>query len=410
MIYSAATGLAEALLRLRAGMGGSGDLRDRLVLDAPPGAAEIWVHGASVGELTSARPVIGALAAQGLRLQVTANSVTGRDLVRGWGLPARLAPLDMPGALARFLDAVRPALALTVEGEFWPLRSRMLAERGIPQAMIGARISARSARRWGRLRRVITPVLGRIEALSAQDAGSEARLRDLGLREPAILPRLDLKLLGPAAIAPPPEDPARNNVVLGASTHEGEDAIILDGWLAARERHPDLRLILAPRHPRRGDEIAALIAARGLPVLRRSEGVETAPLLLADTLGEMPRWYARAGLCIVGGSLAEHGGHTPWEPAAFRCAILHGPDVSNHAESFAALDAAGAARAITAQSLGAALAELAGDPVAARAMGAAARRLLDGRAGDPAALVARLTDLARKPAAHDIMGQQQENP
>src|SRR5690606_25957918 len=107
--------------------------------------------------------------------------------------------------------------------------------------------------------------------------------------------------------------------------------------LAARQSCPDLRLILAPRHPRRGDEIAALIAARGLPLARRSGGAESGPVLLADTLGEMSRWYAAAGICFIGGTLTDRGGHTPWEPAAWRCAILHGPHVSNHAEGFAAL-------------------------------------------------------------------------
>lgn len=404
MIHTAAARLAETGLRLRAMMGGGKTLRQRLVLDDPPPQADIWVHGASVGELVSARTIIEALAGSA-QVLVTANSPTGRDTAAGWGLPARLAPLDVPGALGRFLDAARPRLALTVEGEFWPLRSRMLAARGVPQAMIGARISARSAARWGRLRGLIAPVLGRIEALSAQDAGSEERLRALGLPQAAILPRLDLKLLAPAAIAPPPDDPARDRVWLAASTHEGEDGVILDAWLAARQSCPDLRLILAPRHPRRGDEIATLIAARGLPLARRSGGAESGPVLLADTLGEMSRWYAAAGICFIGGTLTDRGGHTPWEPAAWRCAILHGPHVSNHAEGFAALAQAGAARQLQPQDLGATVARLAADPAQAQRMGHAARAVLDRRAGDPAPLIARLRDLANTRDSHDIQGQ-----
>ncbi|RMC32031.1 3-deoxy-D-manno-octulosonic acid transferase [Paracoccus alkanivorans] len=401
MIYAATTRLAEAFLRLRAQIGGSEALRERLVLGQFPAAADIWVHGASVGELTSARPVIEALATE-FRLQVTANSVTGRDMVTGWGLPARLAPLDMPGALGRFLDTVRPRLALTVEGEFWPLRSRMLADRGIAQAMIGARMSERSAAKWTRLRGVIAPMLGRIAALSAQDTGSEARLRHLGLCDAAILPQLDLKLLAPAQVIPPDDDPARDLVVLAASTHEGEDAVILDAWQAARATHPDLRLILAPRHPQRGDDIAALIAARGLEVRRRSQGHGNAPLLLADTLGEMPRWYTEAGICLVGGSLTDHGGHTPWEPAAYRCAILHGPHIGNHADNYAALAAAGGAVAVDRQTLEAEMIRLVSEPAAARAIGHAARDVLDKRAGDPTALLARLRDLAKPGTRHDI--------
>lgn len=401
MIYTATTRLAEAFLRLRANIGRSENLRDRLVLDQAPANADVWVHGASVGELTSGRPMIEALASE-FSIQVTTNSVTGRDMVAGWGLPARLAPLDMPGSLGRFLDAVQPRLALTIEGEFWPLRSRVLAERGIAQAMIGARMSERSAAKWKRLRGVISPMLGRIAALSAQDSGSEARLRKLGMPETAILPQLDLKLLSPAQVVPPVDDPARDLVVLAASTHEGEDAIILDSWLASRAVRPELGLILAPRHPQRGNDIAGLISARGLDVRRRSEGAEDAPLLLADTMGEMPHWYAKAGICLVGGSLTDNGGHTPWEPAAYRCAILHGPHVSNHTESYAALASAGGVVAIDSETLAAQLIGLAGDPAAARTMGRAARAVLDERAGDPTALLTELRELAKSGARHDI--------
>lgn len=401
-IYRIISRLIEMILRLRVRIGGQDTLRQRLALETPPPPADIWIHGASVGELTSARPIIQALAAD-FSVLVTANSRTGRDMVADWGLPVRLAPLDVPGALGRFLGAVRPRLSLTIEAELWPLRSRMLADRGIPQAVIGARMSERSARRWAWMRGLISPVLGRIAALSAQDKDSEARLRQLGLPVLAVLPRFDLKLLAPAQVVPPAENPARDRTVLAASTHEGEDAAILDAWLAARATHPDLRLILAPRHPQRGADIAALIAARGMDVMRRSEGAaEDAPVLLADTLGEMPRWYAKAGICFVGGSLTDIGGHTPWEPAAYCCAILHGPYVSNHAANYAALASAGAARQVDTRTLGMELVRLIEDPAAARLMGRSARQLLTDRAGNPSPLLNRLRDLAKTGHHHDI--------
>ncbi|MCZ0961499.1 3-deoxy-D-manno-octulosonic acid transferase [Paracoccus benzoatiresistens] len=391
MIYRATAAILEQGLRLRA-IGGGEALRDRLALDgiAP---ADIWFHGASVGELTSARPIIEALA-QTHRVLVTANSLTGRDMAAGWGTTARLAPLDLPGALARFLDQVRPRLQVTVEGEFWPLRSRMLAGRGIPQAVIGARMSARSASRWRRLPRLIGPVLRRLTVLSAQDGGSEARLRALGLPDSAVLPGLDLKLLTPAGIRPPPPSTSRDRTLLAASTHEGEEEAVLDAWLRARRQYPDLRLILAIRHPRRGEEVANLLAARGIAFGRRSAGGDGGEVLLADTLGEMDLWYAAAGLCFVGGSLTDRGGHTPWEPAAHASAILHGPDIGNFTDAYAALGAAGAALRVDAGTLGDHLTRLASDPAEARRMGQAARRVLDDRAGDPAALVGRLRELA----------------
>ncbi|TJZ90039.1 3-deoxy-D-manno-octulosonic acid transferase [Paracoccus gahaiensis] len=399
MIYDATTRIAEAALRMRARLGRSAALRERLVVGAAPGRADIWIHAASVGELTSARVIIAALA-RTHALQITTNSETGRALALGWGLPARLAPLDLPGALARFLDAARPRLAVTVEGEFWPLRSRLLAERGIAQTMIGARMSERSAGTWGRFPRIIGPMLGRIDALSAQDQGSEARLLSLGLPTRALLPRLDLKLLAPAAIPPVAEGLGRGRIVLAASTHEGEDGPILDGFAQAVLGRPDLRLILAPRHPARADQIASLIAARALPFARRSAGADAAPgggVLLADTLGEMPLWYERAGICIIGGSLTDHGGHTPWEPAAHGCALLRGPHFGNFIEAFDALEAQGAALPVEAGDLGGVLARLADHPDRTRDMGRAARAVLQARAGDPGALIARLADLARPP-------------
>ena len=409
MIYAATTRLVEAALRLRVALGGQADLRQRLAIGAPPARCRIWFHGASVGELQSGQEIILELARR-LPVLVTANTETGRDLAAGWGLSARLAPLDSPAALSRFLDAARPGLLVTLENEFWPLRSRMLAQRGIAQAMIGARMSARSAATWRRLPGIIGPMLTRLAALSAQDAASEARLCDLGLDPACLLPRLDLKLLAPARITPPPDNRRRDRTILAASTHEGEEATILDAWIAARRAHPDLRLILAIRHPRRGDEVAALIAARGLPVARVSRGAATAPLLLADTLGEMPRWYDQAGICIVGGSLADRGGHTPWEPAAHRCAIVHGPHVANFTESYGALHAQDAALAVTSTSLPAQIIGLAGDGARARALGRAARAVLEAEARDPSALIDRLANLAQDRADHDIARMSKTEP
>jgi 3-deoxy-D-manno-octulosonic-acid transferase len=395
MIYNATTRIAEAALRLRASLGGSATLCERLVSGTAPAPAAIWVHGASVGELTSARQVIHALA-ESYPVQITANSETGRDLAASWGLPAQLAPLDLPGALNRFLGACQPRLLVSIEAEFWPLRSRLLAERGVAQALIGARLSERSAGTWGRFPRIIRPILSRVDALSAQDQASEARLLNLGVPASSLLPRLDLKLLDPASVQPPAGDPLRDRTVLAASTHEGEDAPILDAFLAARIERPDLLLVLAPRHPDRGGDIAALIAARGLSVIRRSQGGDlpvTGGVLLADTLGEMPKWYAAAGLCLIGGSLQDHGGHTPWEPAAYCCALLHGPHIGNFVESFDALHTLGAALPVTVDTLATQMVM----PVnAARRMGQDARRVLLSRAGDPAGLIARLGELANR--------------
>ena len=138
----------------------------------------------------------------------------------------------------------------------------------------------------------------------------------------------------------------RPDTLLAASTHDGEEALILQAFIAARAKNPDLKLILAPRHPRRGDEIAGLIAQTGLSFSRRTQSGEpcvNSTVYLADTLGEMPLWYALAGITFVGGSLVTRGGHTPFEPVQAASAILHGPHVSNFEAAYAALGDASAA-------------------------------------------------------------------
>ena len=396
MFYKAMTRLVGTLFRARLELGGDEALRQRMCLDGPIREARFWIHGASVGELTSARQIIEGLQRSDSVL-VTSNTETARAMVESWGIDARLAPLDIAGALDRFLDQVRPKAQITVEGEYWPLRSAELARRGTPQAMIGARMSQRSAARWARLPNLIRPMLERLSLLSAQDADSEARLIDLGAREGALLPVQQLKLLGPAEVTPPDNSALRDRTVLAASTHEGEEAVVLDAFLALRRTGPESRLILAIRHPQRGNEVAALIAARGLPFARRSLGEDSADIILVDTLGEMGRWYDLAGICLVGGSLTDRGGHTPWEPAAHRCAILHGPHVQNAAESYADLDRAGAAQQVSAESLPRVLIDLVGDPDRAHLMGQTARDILTERAGDPGELIDRLRDLAQMP-------------
>lgn len=397
MAYHAGSVLLGAVLRLAAPLAGS-DWRQRLALDlpaAPPGA--VWLHGASVGELASARPVVEALAAR-LPMIVTANSTTGRALAQGWGVPAVLAPLDVPGAVARFLAAHRPVLAISIEAEIWPNRAAALARAGIPQAIIGARLSPRSAARWARLPGLIGPALGRVALASAQDAAAGRRLVGLGLDPRVLAPPVNLKLIGPRSVVPPDPSAQRDATLLIASSHEGEEAGLLAALARLRARQPGLRVIWAPRHPERFQPLA-----RRLPdFARRSQGAGTeAPLLLADSMGEMGLWYRAAGTALICGSFDATGGHSPWEAAGHGCAILHGPNVATAAADYAALAAAGAARGVAAD-WDATLAGLA--PDRRRAMGRAARAVLDAGAGDPAPLLIGLTDLAARTHNLDMMG------
>ena len=397
MVYRALTEVASVLLRGLAPLAGP-DMRERLALHPPQAmAGGVWLHAASVGELNSAQAILAALA-RDLPVTVTTNSLTGRKRAQELGFSASLAPLDAPGAIRRFLDEVQPSVAVTIENELWPNRIRLLSSYGIPQVVLGARMSARSAARWARMPGLIRPALQRLSLLSAQDPATEQRLLGLGLAPLALAERLNLKLLGPATQKPLPREAAAAQTILAASTHEGEDGIILEAFAQLRRDRPQLRLILAPRHPQRGDALARQIRTIGLDLARRSQGAVPgeASVLLADTLGEMALWYQAAGICVTGGSFTPRGGHTPWEPAAQGCAIVHGPDVANFAEDYRALQVAGAAIATDAGGLGSALAQLIDAPARQVAMGRAARDVLSLRAGDPRPLVTRIRKLSRQ--------------
>jgi len=358
-----------------------------------PDGPLVWLHGASVGEglvaLTLARRLRAGPRAPTVLL--TTGTRTSAEVI-GSQTPAgvihQYAPLDAAAYVARFLDHWRPAAAIRVDSELWPATLALAHRRGVRLGMVNARVSALSARRWARwapglARAVLAPM-----ALAlAQDADSAARLRALGAA---------VAVDGGAlkAAAPPPDaDPAALEALRAAvggravwaavSTHSGEDAAALD----AAAGRPDLLTLIAPRHPERGAEIAALAAARGLRVARRSagEGAADADVYVADTLGEMGLWLRLAPVAFVGGSLVPVGGHNPYEPAALGAAILHGPHVASFADAYRALADARAAWAVRdAAGLGEALrAALADGGAEARRRADAARAAL---AGDPAAL------------------------
>ncbi len=361
-------------------------LSERLGLVPAAKDPTIWLHAASVGEVTSVRPLIDRLltADPALRLHVTVNTATARSLAAGWNdarIRVTFAPLDHRLALARFLARTRPLACITAESELWPNRLAALHDRRIPVILVSARLSERSARRWALFREVADQLLGPIAYLSPQDTASADRFSAIGINPARIGPVLALKAL--AAASPTATDAVlpfqRPFTLLAASTHEGEDAVILDAYLAAHAHQPALRLIIAPRHPARRDGIEALILARSVAFATRSRGQPAVPetqVYLADTIGEMPLWYAASGMTFVGGSLVPKGGHTPFEPAAAGSVILSGPDVANFAAPFAALRAADAMTPVTdAATLAAALADLA-DPGLQRRRATAARAAL----------------------------------
>jgi 3-deoxy-D-manno-octulosonic-acid transferase len=380
-IYLALTALGAPLLRLvlarRAARGSEDPNRWREKLGLPgverPEGTLVWLHAASVGELLSVVALIRSLAAARPDLcpLVTTSTQTSARLAAE-RLPARALhqylPLDTPGAVRHFLDHWHPDAAVWVESELWPRLVEETAARGIPMLLIGARMSDHSAARWRRLGGLAARLLGRFAVVQVQDAQTARHFVALGVRPERLQSPGSLK----EAAAPLPFEVAERDRLaalwagrprwLAASTHPGEDAVVLAAHRRAAAALPGLLTIIAPRHPERGAAVAEAVQAAGLTLARRgaSGGDEAgAEVFLADTLGEMGLWFDLAPVAFMGGSLVPVGGHNPFEPVAQGCALLHGPEICNFCDAYARLDAAGGARQVTdAQSLADAVAAL----------------------------------------------------
>ena len=356
LAYRWLTALAEpwlpTLLRRRARRGREDPARLDERLGREPGERPagrlVWLHGASVGEGLSLLPLVQALraAAPDATLLATSGTVTAATLL-GDRLPPgvlhRYAPLDGLGVARRFVARWRPDLAVFAESEVWPNLLAAVGHAGGRTALVSARLGRSSLNGWARVPGAACEVFGGYALVLAQDDAAAAVLRRLGARDDG---RLNLKLGGAvlpvdAAVLKAAHAAAGGRpVLLAASTHSGEEALVLDAFatLASREQAP--RLVLAPRHPERGAEVAAAAASRGLRVSRQGAGEAfgPAPVHVADALGELGLWYRLAASVAVGGGWAAGvGGHNPVEPARLGAPLLAGPGRANWREVYAAL-------------------------------------------------------------------------
>ena len=327
-------------------------------LARPPGPL-VWVHGASVGESLSALPLVGRIRADwpSLNVLVTTGTVTSARLMAERlppGVIHQYAPVDLPAAVEGFLDHWTPDLGLIVESEFWPNLLVRARARGVELALVNGRMSARSSRRWRRLRSVIGHLLGQFSLVLAQSREDEAHLRELGAADAKRLGNLKF------AAAPLACDEAELAALraaiadrprwLAASTHPGEDEIAAEVHGALAPGHPGLLTILVPRHPHRGPEVAGRLHAAGLAVALRSAGEAPGPdteLYIADTIGELGLWYRLSDVVFVGGSLVPKGGQNLLEPTKLGCAIVCGPHMTNFLRVSEEMTRAGAARRVT---------------------------------------------------------------
>jgi 3-deoxy-D-manno-octulosonic-acid transferase len=351
-LSSAATPLAPLVLarRLRRGKEDPrriGERRGEAAIGRPAGPL-IWAHGASVGEILAVMPLVESLRGRGFNVLVTSGTVTSARLAEA-RLPAgaihQFVPLDAPRFIARFLDHWRPSLALFAESDLWPNLIVACAERAVPLILVNGRLSERSYARWRRLPRTIATLLARFDLCLAQSQGDAERYSELGA--PRVSMTGNLKLDVPA----PPVDGQRlaamqaaigsRPIIVAASTHAGEEALIIEAHRRLRASFRGLITIIAPRHPDRGPGVVDIASVAGLPAVMRSRGHlpdRATEIYVVDTIGELGLVYRLSPIVFMGGSLVRHGGQNPIEAAKLGAAILHGPYVSNFTEIYTALD------------------------------------------------------------------------
>ena len=322
---------------------------------ARPAGPLVWVHAASVGETNAVLPLIGRLSGEGIAVLLTTGTVTSAEIAGrrlGGGAIHQFAPIDVLPAVERFLRHWRPDLAIFAESELWPAAMQALDRLAIPLVLVNGRVSERSFRRWRPVAPLAAALMGKIDCCLVQTAADAARLEVLGAAEVIVCGNLKFDVPPPPAdangLAVLREEVGGRLVLLAASTHPGEEATALHVQAEAAKAGLAVLTILAPRHPGRGPELEAEVAAAGLAAARRSRGEPIGPataVYIADSIGEMGLWYRLADLVILGGSLARRGGQNPIEAAKLGVPILHGPHVGNFSDVYAALAEAGAAKA-----------------------------------------------------------------
>ncbi|MEP5732438.1 MAG: 3-deoxy-D-manno-octulosonic acid transferase [Sulfitobacter sp.] len=363
----------------------------------------IWFHGASVGESMSVLALIQRMgvALPDAHFLITSGTATSAALLAG-RLPPRTvhqyAPLDAPGPLKRFLSHWRPDAAIFVESELWPQMLRRTYAGGAKLALVNARLSERSQAGWRKRPALARHLLEVFELILTQNDTMAQAMVDMHAPADRVARGINLKSMS----APLPIDQdtlfdaraalGHRPVWVASSTHEGEEETVLAAHAELLKTHPDLHLILAPRHPDRGTEVMNTIAGAGLSLTRRTRAdVPGEQVFLADTMGELGTWYALSDIVFLGGSLRPIGGHNPFEVAHAGASVLSGNHVANFAETFAEMETMGAARYVAdAADLAAQVGALLADPAARAKSSTAAQQFIQKQTDQLDSIAARL--------------------
>jgi 3-deoxy-D-manno-octulosonic-acid transferase len=345
--------------------------------DAAPERAPIWVHAVSVGEAQAALPLIRKLHDLDADhpVLVTTHTPTGSQRVQetlGEDVLHVYVPYDLPGAVGRFLKHMQPRMAIIMETEIWPNLYAACRQRNIPLLLANARLSERSMKGYKKLGKFTRETLNNITCIAAQGQSDAARFITLGANPDKMQVtgniKFDIQL--PASLTETAAVLRRDwgverRVWIAASTHQGEDELILNAHAQVMHALPDALLVLVPRHPERFDSVSSLCEKRGYNVVRRSQHRACAndvDIYIGDSMGELDLLYAASDLAFIGGSLVDVGGHNPLEAAALGLAIVQGPHTFNFVEITRMLTEAEAAMSIhDSEQLAAAVIDLLGD-------------------------------------------------
>jgi len=356
----------------------------------------IWVHAVSVGEVQAVAPIVRTLRQRYPRraLVMTTATPTGAQLVRslfGASVSHCYLPYDLPGAVRRFLNRTRPAVAIIAETEVWPNLFRECARRQLPIVLANARLSEKSVRRFRWLAGLFRDALAHDIVIAAQTRADADRFIAVGADPSRTLVTGNIKFdmqipesartQGQALRA----GFAQRFVWVAGSTHDVEEQILLDAHRRVQAQRSDALLVLVPRHPDRFERVKSWLTTTGIKYAVRSKQetvtAETG-ILLVDTLGELLSFYAAGDVAFVGGSLVPVGGHNLLEPAALALPILSGPNNSNAADVARRLVESGAAKIVhSANELSTALLALCNDTALRKSMGAAALDIFETNRG-----------------------------
>lgn len=330
--------------------------------EAPEGSPRIWVHAVSVGEVTAAAPVIACLRKRmpGACIILSTSTETGQDMARSIVSEASdiiYYPLDIPGVVKKVMNRVRPDIFVPVETELWPNFIRICNERGTKIIMVNGRLSPRSFRRYRQTRLFWKGIVRLIDTTGVISQRDAHRLQAIGMDPSRIHVMGNAKYDGLAARA---EDSLEQDmrqrlhiapgsrVFMAASTHAGEEKIVIDVYRTLLATYSDLILILVPRHPERGTEVRSLVMQAGfsdiISVTDINGGTERAGerIIIIDVIGELFKAYSLATVVFCGGSLVPRGGQNILEAAAWGKVVLYGPSMDDFVNERTALEEVGA--------------------------------------------------------------------